>query len=241
MLVRNLTERRGAGKPQSHWEHVINVLADRIGHQSLVQRVKPESGGGRTRVLHRNLQLPCNALELDASNLGFGTRPRRPTVEKQPLSVSGNELQSSGDEENDFGSLDFVEEMPTEVRASSFCLQNNTCLQIQSRTKRLQRAPVGKVQLANEGRAGKNETEKSEDGAIAEQDVRTRPQRYRRPPQILTYNSLENPQYQCVEPVVSSSFVNSIQAPVKAPICPLFPPLLFYNLSTTRGHERKFI
>lgn len=151
MLVRNLTERRGPGKLQSHWEHVINVLADRIGHQSLVQRVKPESGGGRTRVLHRNLQLPCNALELDASKLGFGTRPRRPTVEKQPLSVSGNELQSSGDEENDFGSLDFVEEMPTEVRASSFCLQNNTCLQIQSRTKRLQRAPVGKVNLQMRG------------------------------------------------------------------------------------------
>lgn len=92
VLVRNFTERGGPGKLQSHWEHVIHVVADRIGHQSLVQRVKPESRGGRTRVLHRNLQLPCNALELDAPNLGFGTRPRRPTVEKQPLSVSGTEL-----------------------------------------------------------------------------------------------------------------------------------------------------
>ena len=88
VLVRNLTERGGPGKLQSHWELVIHVVADRIGRQSLVQRVKPESGGGRTR-------MPCNVLELDAPNLGFGTRPRRPTVEKQPLSVSGIELQSS--------------------------------------------------------------------------------------------------------------------------------------------------
>ena len=160
--------------------------------------------------------MPCNVLELDAPNLGFGTRPRRPTVDKQTLPVSGIELQSSGDKEDDFGSLDFVEEVPTEVRASSFCLQNNTCLQTQSRTKRLQRAPIGETQLANEGSAGKNESEQSEDGAIAEQDVRTRPQRQRRPPQILTYNSLENPQYQCVEAVVRSSFVNSIQAPASS-------------------------
>ena len=62
VLVRNVTERRGPGKLKSHWEHVINVLVDRIGYQSLVQRVKPETGGGRTRVLHRNLQLPCNTL-----------------------------------------------------------------------------------------------------------------------------------------------------------------------------------
>jgi len=51
----------------------------------------------------------------------------------------------------------------------------------------------------------------------AEQNMPTRPQRQRRPPQILTYNSMGKPQYQRVEPVVSSSFVNSIQAPWMTP------------------------
>ena len=37
VLVRNLTERGGPGKLQSHWEHVIRVVDDRIGHQSLVE------------------------------------------------------------------------------------------------------------------------------------------------------------------------------------------------------------
>ena len=117
--LRNLTERGGPGKLRSHWEHVIHVVVDRMGDQSPVYKVKPESGGGHTRVLHRNLLLPCDALELDAPHLGFGTRPRKTTAEKQPLSLSGNELQSSGEEEEDFGSVDFVEEMPTEVRAST--------------------------------------------------------------------------------------------------------------------------
>lgn len=57
-----------------------------------VYKVKPESGGGRTRVLHRNLLLPCDALELDAPNPAFGTLPRKTAAEETPLSVLGNAL-----------------------------------------------------------------------------------------------------------------------------------------------------
>ena len=107
--------------------------------------------------------------------------------------------------------------------------------------------PSDEMEPANQGSAENDETEQSEGEDIAEQDVPTRPQRQRRPPQILTYDSLGNPQYQCVEPVVSSSFVNSIQAPVAAAIHPGAPLFISgcghaaYNLPTTRGHERNFI
>ena len=80
VLVRNSTERGGPGKLRSHWEHVIHVVVERMGVHSPVYKVKPESGGGLTSVLHRNLLLPCDALELDARNLGFGTRPRKKTA-----------------------------------------------------------------------------------------------------------------------------------------------------------------
>ena len=73
---------------------------------------------------------------------------------------------------------------------------------------------------ANEGSAENDEAELSAGEYIAEQDVPTRPQRQRRSPQILTYNSLGNPQYQCVQPVVDSSSVNPIQASVVAAIDP---------------------
>ena len=168
---------------------------------------------------HRNLLLPCDTLELDAPNLGFGTRPRKTTAEKQPLSVSGNHLQSS--REDDFGSVDLVEEIYSEVRApKSVSLEDelpSASVENHATTESTNK-PSDEVQPANAGNAENDETEQSEGEDIAEQDVRTRPQRQRRPPQILTYNTLGNPQYQCAEPVASSLSVNSVQAPTTAAI-----------------------
>ena len=196
MLVRNLTERGGPGKLQSHWEDVIHVVVDRMGIQSPVYKVKPESGGGRVRVLHQNLLLPCDALELDASNPAFGARPRKTAVEETPLSISGNGLQSSGEEDDDFVSVNLVAEIPGEVRASesvtpdqdlpSDSIENHATTEGTNGTS-------DQTEPANEGSAENDEAELSGGECIAEQDIPTRPQRQRRSPQILTYNSLGKP------------------------------------------------
>ena len=269
VLVRNLTERGGPGKLRSHWEHnmrclvmfitavcllfslklkwpknksvyVIHVVVERVGVQSPVYKVKPESGGGRTRVLHRNLLLPCDSLELDAPNLGFGTRPRKTPTEKQPLSVSGNDLQSSGEEE-DFGISTLWKKYLLK------CLLKRTCLQLQSRIMRLRRAPMGhqtKCNLQTKGVLKMTKLNNQRGRTLLSRTCGLLLQRQRRPPQILTYNSLGNPQYQCAEPVVGSSFVNSIQAPATVAIHPGVP-LYFWVwpccLPTTRGHERNLI
>lgn len=78
-----------------------------------------------------------------------------------------------------------------------------------------------KMEPANEGSTENDKTEQSE------QDVPNRLQHQRRPPQILTYNFQGNPQYQCVETEVSSSFVKSIHAPAAAAIHP-GKPLYFW-------------
>ena len=62
VLVRNLTERGGPGKLRSFWEDEVYVIRGRKGEDSPVFEVQPESGKGRTRVLHRNLLLPCDFL-----------------------------------------------------------------------------------------------------------------------------------------------------------------------------------
>ena len=212
VLVRNGSERGGSRKLRSHWEHVIHVVVERMGIQSPAYKVKPENGVGRTRVLHRNLLLPCGALVLDAPNLGSGTRPRKIATEKQPLSVSGEDVQKSErEEEDDFVSVDLMEEIPNEVTSESVPPdQDLPSDSVESYATTVgKNGPSDEMEPVNKGSAENDETEQSEGEDIAEQDVPTRPQRHSRPPQILTYKSLGNTQYQCVEPVVRSSFVNS--------------------------------
>ena len=157
-------------------------------------------------------------------------------------------MQSAGGED-DFVSVDLVDEIPREVGVSesvssdqdlpSDSVKNHATMEDTNSTS-------DETESANKGSATNDETEPSGKEDIAEQYVPTWPQCQRRPPQILTYNSLENPQYQCVEPVVRCLSINPIQASVTAAIHPR-APLYFlvcpwfvhavYNLPSTRGHE----
>ena len=61
VLVRNMTERGGPGTLRPYWEQEIYVVPHKRKDMP-VYDVKPESGNGRTRVLQRNLLLPCSFL-----------------------------------------------------------------------------------------------------------------------------------------------------------------------------------
>ncbi|MGH0190246.1 UNVERIFIED_CONTAM: hypothetical protein FKN15_043544 [Acipenser sinensis] len=65
VLVRNVREKGGPGKIRSYWEDRVYVVVRRKGKDSPVFEVKPEKGGGRTKVLHRNLLLPCDHLPIE--------------------------------------------------------------------------------------------------------------------------------------------------------------------------------
>ena len=163
-----------------------------MGDHSPVYKVKPKSGCGRTRVLHRNLLLPCDALELDIPHKELVPRSRRKTAEQPSFSVSEDESQSSGQEDE-----------PSESIENDGTVEDTKGLFAETES----------IEVSGEY----DGSEQSEEEDVAEQNMPTRPQHERRPPQVLTYNFLGNPQYQCVEPVVRSTFVNSIQAPWLAP------------------------
>ncbi|XP_019201938.1 uncharacterized protein LOC109195011 [Oreochromis niloticus] len=65
ILVRNLTPRGGMGKLRNHWEQDIHVVICQVAEGLPVYEVKPEQGRGRSRIMHRNLLLPCDYLPLE--------------------------------------------------------------------------------------------------------------------------------------------------------------------------------
>ncbi|KAK3575427.1 hypothetical protein QTP86_026498 [Hemibagrus guttatus] len=67
VLVRNCGERGGPGKLRSYWEDRVHVVTERKYKDGPVYMVKPESGPGVARVLHRNMLLPCDFLPVDNS------------------------------------------------------------------------------------------------------------------------------------------------------------------------------
>ncbi|KAL6465913.1 hypothetical protein MHYP_G00260460 [Metynnis hypsauchen] len=66
VLVRNMTPRGGTGKLRNHWEERIHKVVRQVTKDVPVYQVVPEQGKGReSRILHRNLLLPCDYLPLE--------------------------------------------------------------------------------------------------------------------------------------------------------------------------------
>lgn len=64
VLVRNLSECGGLGKLRSYCEDQIHIVVSQKEKDSPVYEVMPECGTGRSRILHRNMLMPCNACML---------------------------------------------------------------------------------------------------------------------------------------------------------------------------------
>ncbi|XP_071808009.1 uncharacterized protein [Asterias amurensis] len=102
--VRNLNETGGPGKLRSHWEEKIHVIVRQIQDGMPVYELKPETGLGRTRVLHRNLLLPCNYLplpEIEQTNLPKPPKKReRQSTDRRVPPPHQSEDDYSSDEES---------------------------------------------------------------------------------------------------------------------------------------------
>ncbi|KAL4008817.1 hypothetical protein ACER0C_002669 [Sarotherodon galilaeus] len=99
VLVRNLTPRGGTGKLRNHWEQDINVVIRQVAEGLPVYEVKPEQGRGRSRIMHRNLLLPCDYLPLERPPEVSPKQKKRRVREKDAEQVN----QEVEDDEEEWG------------------------------------------------------------------------------------------------------------------------------------------
>ena len=100
VLVRNLTPRGGPGKLRSHWEEEVYVVVDQKGSNP-VYTVVPEGHKGKSRVLHRNLLLPCPYLPLNLPQEPANLYPPEPATHHSPDSATSDSSHSDNSDDDE--------------------------------------------------------------------------------------------------------------------------------------------
>ncbi|KAL1276923.1 hypothetical protein QQF64_023596 [Cirrhinus molitorella] len=105
VLIRNFKEKGGPGKLRPFWEEQVYIVTRRKYQESPVYEVQPENGKGKTRILHRNLLLPCDYLPVEKEHLaGRPGKGNKKTVGK-PSTQKNQMYCDSSDGEEDWRSL----------------------------------------------------------------------------------------------------------------------------------------
>ena len=228
VLVRNLTPRGGTGKLRSHWEETIHKVVRRVNKDAPVYEVVPEQGKGRdSRILHRNLLLPCDHLPLEVPLKV--ARPQRKRL-NQTSEDTQQEDDSDADSEDDW--FCYLPQQPPQDAHPQVCNEEENTGQTagsemtgvhpkdreeQERLIQLWEDPGG-IELLDTDEApeeleslGNNPvppplSPPPRDTHSESEQVQERPRRERRPPKLFTYNEFGNPVCYSVGPPARSMY-----------------------------------
>ena len=246
VLVRNLTPRGGPGKLRAFWDDDIHVVVARKGEGSPVYEVRPESGKGSSRTLHRNLLLPCVHLPAEPwQELPSVRRCRPPTPYPCDNPPQHNEENAEIDSDSD----DDLPNFPCCYQPSS---EDGGYSQPQARSQpmteevelvahesttgcddALQEAEEGEGsgvetpgEVPTEGSSQVADKQANEEDKGEDVTCQGRPQRTRQAPQRLTYDSPGNPIY--VRPIAVNPAGEANQCNLPLPSVSCMPEQMSY-------------
>ncbi|KAL6454997.1 hypothetical protein MHYP_G00365650 [Metynnis hypsauchen] len=223
VLVRNMTPRGGTRKLRNHWEERIHKVVRQVTKDVPVYEVVPEQGKGReSRILHRNLLLPCDYLPLEIQ-LKIAN-PRRKRGAQAGTEDKGETQVDAESDEDDYGycyvpgtQLHHIvntecDNQPTAhepaVNADRHVTglenvpqlseaQNRDCTLDQDRESELsvqKGLPIQQESIIGSDASPSLPTVVNEgEGEIESEHRHQRPQRERRAPRLFTYDQLGDP------------------------------------------------
>jgi len=191
VLVRNLSERGGTGKLRSYWEDFIHIIKSQRGDLPVYEVIR-EDGEGRTRVLHRNLLLPCSYLPVGDESVqrtnnkqnDRSIRNRRQTGRQKPKTLPLGRGQNSRRLDSD-----------SEEELTGFAPRDLRGLQWTSQQETSQTTPPSEPDdppLATVDSEVQSDVSDVQDSTDDEVPPR-RSGRTRQPRQIFTYENLGDP------------------------------------------------
>lgn len=212
VLVRNMTPRGGTGKLRNHWEDCIHKVIRQVGKDMPIYEVAPEQGKGRgSRILHRNLLLPCDSLPLEIQLTPAKLKRKTKAQTSKAKEVTDQEEDDSDDDDCGYCYMPF--DRPSPVNADEEDV-NDPETQQQNVP---QQAAQNMENMLNEEEIQDQEEMQVEEEPVTEERMSVppspipddnneaaqpyqRPARERRPPRVFTYDRLGQPACYSAEP-----------------------------------------
>ena len=250
VLVRNLSERGGPGKLRSYWEQQIHVVIEQRGDLP-IYKVNPEGQPGKSRVLHRNLLLPCDFLAAETQeSMPQSIRERRMHVHprehnERDCQPNHNESDSGDEEEEDLPGLLPSDlhtlPLPSSTTGQSEYTEDEAMLEsmedgdeTSSSTPEPEQQPEVDPESNQQPELDPEPNQQPELDPEPEQlpeweedQNPGRPQRVRHPPKVFTYNTLGQPTICSVQTgsnLVSGWCYPPLQSPWMLPTHQYHPP-----------------
>ena len=218
VLVRNLSERGGPGKLRSHWEQEVHLIVQQKGDLP-VYEVTPEGRKGRSRILHRNLLLPCDFLQSDLSKpVSQRSQERRRSVPASQGSEVHQHVGDSGDEGELLGLSPTELEMLSTPTAET---NNHGQENMDSAQENLLPDDVENLSQYGEDTNVTEDCSPSDSETEQEPAASHYPVRNRRPPNILCYDHLGNPSYHPISTLSTPATTANVS--VYSPWLPVTP------------------